>query len=182
MTDLSERIKSLAAGNPRLIIAIDGRAAAGKTTLAKKLAEELKACVVHADDFFLPPFLRTPERYQEPGGNIHYERLKILTDSLKNGRDEEYGIFNCSKMKITENKTVPKNGTVIIEGSYSTHPYLGRYYDLSIFMDIEPEEQKRRLSLRAPESINDFTSKWIPLEEAYFEHFGIKEKCDIVIK
>ncbi|MBS7324987.1 MAG: (d)CMP kinase, partial [Angelakisella sp.] len=37
------------------VIALDGRAAAGKSTLAAALAETLQAAVIHMDDFFLPP-------------------------------------------------------------------------------------------------------------------------------
>ena len=57
------------------VIALDGRAAAGKSTLAAALAETLQAAVIHMDDFFLPPALRTPQRLDRPGGNIHYERF-----------------------------------------------------------------------------------------------------------
>lgn len=37
----------------RAVIAIDGMAASGKSTLAARLAEELDGCVIHMDDFFL---------------------------------------------------------------------------------------------------------------------------------
>lgn len=59
-----------------IVIAIDGPCAAGKSTLAKKLAEEIDGQVVHMDDFFLPGRLRTPARLREPGGNVHYERFQ----------------------------------------------------------------------------------------------------------
>ncbi len=36
----------------RAVIAIDGMAASGKSTLAARLAEELDGCVIHMDDFF----------------------------------------------------------------------------------------------------------------------------------
>lgn len=49
------------------VIAMDGRAAAGKTTLAEELAVTLGGAVVHMDDFFLPGELRTPERLAAPG-------------------------------------------------------------------------------------------------------------------
>lgn len=57
------------------VIAMDGRAAAGKTTLAEELAVTLGGAVVHMDDFFLPGELRTPERLAAPGGNVHAERF-----------------------------------------------------------------------------------------------------------
>ena len=62
-------------GKP-LFIAIDGPAASGKTTLGTALAREYPAVLVHMDDFFLPPALRTPERLDTPGGNVHWERVR----------------------------------------------------------------------------------------------------------
>ena len=62
----------------KCILAIDGRAAAGKTTLANLLQEYFDGAVIHMDDFFLPLELRTKERYATPGGNVHYERFNEL--------------------------------------------------------------------------------------------------------
>ena len=57
------------------VIAIDGRAASGKSTLAEQLSTLLEADVIHMDDFFLQPYQRTPERLAEIGGNVDYERF-----------------------------------------------------------------------------------------------------------
>ena len=63
----------------KILIAVDGNAASGKSTLAARLsayfAPQCSVNVFHMDDFFLPPTLRTPERLGEPGGNVHYERF-----------------------------------------------------------------------------------------------------------
>lgn len=79
MRDSYETLKKSVADNlrdhSRLIVAIDGCCASGKTTLASRLAADLQADLIHMDDFFLPPALRTPMRYEEPGGNVHYERF-----------------------------------------------------------------------------------------------------------
>ena len=79
VSELTEELRVLPTG--MRIIAIDGRCAAGKTTLAARLAKELGGDVIHMDDFFLPLELRTEERFREPGGNVHYERFK--TEVLK---------------------------------------------------------------------------------------------------
>ena len=47
---------------PRCLIAIDGRCASGKSTLAALLARILNAPVVHMDDFYTPHAQKTPER------------------------------------------------------------------------------------------------------------------------
>ena len=50
------------------LVAIDGRCAAGKTTLAGELQAALGCNVVHMDDFYLPFSRRTAERMARPGG------------------------------------------------------------------------------------------------------------------
>ena len=42
----------------RAVMAIDGRCAAGKTTLAHRLAANYAGAVIHMDDFFLPAELQ----------------------------------------------------------------------------------------------------------------------------
>ena len=58
-----------------LLVALDGRCAAGKTTIAAQMARQYGWGVVHLDDFFLQPIQRTPQRMAEPGGNLDRERL-----------------------------------------------------------------------------------------------------------
>ena len=67
----------------RAVIAIDGMAASGKSTLAARLAEELDGCVIHMDDFFLPPELRTQERLSSPGGNVGLTVSKMMGIELE---------------------------------------------------------------------------------------------------
>ena len=61
--EITARARALAeSGACPVVIAVDGMAASGKTTLAGLLAQRLDAAVVHMDDFFLPQGFRTPER------------------------------------------------------------------------------------------------------------------------
>ena len=61
--------------NNLVLAAIDGRCASGKTTLAAQLQQQFDGSVIHMDHFFLRPHQRTPQRYQEPGGNVDRERF-----------------------------------------------------------------------------------------------------------
>jgi len=168
--------------NKDIVISIDGRAAAGKTTAAKALGLIFNANIIHADDFFLPFEMRTAERLNEPGGNIHYERLKWeVADNLKNNTFS-YGKFDCSIGSVTEKITVKKAPVTIIEGAYSAHPYFGDIYDIKVFFDIDDALQKERILKRnGQEMLNRFTETWIPMENRYIQAFSIKEKSDIII-
>ena len=121
VSELTEELRVLPTG--MRIIAIDGRCAAGKTTLAARLAKELGGDVIHMDDFFLPPALRTQERRSEPGGNVHYERfLTEVIPKLASGQAFSYQRFDCSRMAPGDWLPVQNNGFVFVEGAYSCHP------------------------------------------------------------
>lgn len=165
------------------VIAVDGRAASGKTTLARQLSSILEAEVIHMDDFFLPPELRTPSRWTEPGGNVHYERFKTeVLPELKQKKSFSYRRFDCSKMCPGEMRHIAISRWRIVEGAYSLHPEFGDYADLKVFFDISPAEQMKRIRKRNGEQkAQIFAKRWIPMEEKYLRTFNIKAKADIVI-
>lgn len=164
------------------VFAIDGMCGSGKTTIASFLEEKLKARIIHADDFFLPLELRTDERYNEPGGNIHYERMKSEVIEHLN-EDIVYQKFNCKLKKLDGSVSLPTNKITIVEGSYCLNPYFGDYYDMAIFLQVESETQLKRIKNRVPQNIYEmFLSKWIPLEKLYFENLNIKNKCKYTFK
>ena len=164
------------------VIALDGPAASGKTTLAQMLAVLLPADVVHMDDFFLPIPLRTPERFAQPGGNVHYERfLAEVLPALHAPDGFAYRRFDCSVMDFRGERAVGTAPFRIVEGSYSTHPALGDYADIVVFSAVDPDEQMARILRRnGPEKAERFRREWIPLEETYFSACDIRAKADIV--
>ena len=170
--------------NPdKCVVAIDGRCASGKTTLAERLAMVTGAGVVHMDDFFLPKELRTIKRLQEPGGNVHYERFQQeVLPALEQGEDFSYRCFNCSRMTYGQKRQVSGRGIVVVEGTYSCHPKLGEYMAVRVFSDVEGNEQQRRIAARdGEEALTAFRERWIPMEENYFTAYRIRERADIVL-
>ena len=168
--------------NP-FVIAIDGRAAAGKTTFAKNLALLLDTKVIYMDDFFLPKELRTPERLAQPGGNIHYERFahEVLLQ-LRSGLPFEYQIYDCFPEKYIGTSGIPPSQWMIVEGAYSHHQYFGEYMDLRVFADIDQTTQMQRIEEReGKEKAIQFAEKWIPLEEMYFKTFKISEMARVTV-
>lgn len=167
----------------RVLIAIDGRCASGKTTLAKKLNEELSCNVISMDDFFLRPEQRTAGRYDESGGNVDRERfLAEVLQPLQTGNVFSYSPFDCHTMALGEPITVHPNEITIIEGTYSCHPALWEFYDLHIFLTTTPEKQFDRLTKRNGANIQMFREKWIPLEERYFAAYKPDVKCELVFE
>lgn len=167
-----------------LVIAIDGGAASGKTTLANELSERYGGSVIHMDDFFLQPHQRTQERLSEAGGNLDRERFQSeVIPFLRANKFFSYQRFDCSEMALGERISVPKAPLLIVEGSYSHHPAFGNAYDLKIFLRTDAEKQRARiLNRNGKKSYEMFKNRWIPMENRYFEAFSIENKADIVIE
>lgn len=169
-------------GNCPVVIAVDGMAGAGKSTLAGLLQARLDAAVVHMDDFFLPQGFRTPERLRQPGGNVYYERFsEEVLPYLRCGEPFAYRVFDAHAHRYTGTRLVEAKEFLFVEGSYSQHPNFGKIYDLRIFCETDPEEQLRRVTERDPRKKDMFRALWIPMENRYFEAFGIRETSDIVV-
>lgn len=183
MLPLLERLASLPQTDQVRVIAIDGRAASGKSTMAAQLADILGAGVVHMDDFFLPAELRTEERLCSPGGNVHIERFQQdVLPCLASSNAFSYDVFDCARMTLSSKRAVAASPYRVVEGAYCCHPALGDYMDIRVFSDITPETQAKRIRARNGEdAAKAFVSRWIPMEEAYFAAFGIREKADVVL-
>lgn len=166
-----------------LLVALDGRCAAGKTTIAAQLAQKYGWGVVHLDDFFLQPAQRTEQRLAEPGGNLDRERLiREVLLPLSRGADGSYRVFRCAGQDFSPVcRPLPTAPVVVLEGSYACHPDLWPFCGLHLFADISQTEQLNRLALRNRAALDTFRTRWIPMEELYLAHFGIRERCDAVI-
>ena len=185
--DLEAAIKQAKKLRPggRILVAIDGRCASGKTALAESLKNKTGCTVFHMDDYFLRPEQRTPERFKTPGGNVDRERFfSELLAPLKSGKEEvEFRKYDCRTGKLLPAVRVVPGDTVVIEGSYSCHPDLAGEYDIKVFLTVGKDEQARRIEKRNGRSAAAiFQTKWIPLEEEYFRAFGIGPKSDMVFE
>lgn len=161
-----------------ILIVIDGMCAGGKTTLGKLLQERYGGNLFHMDDFFLQSHQRTQARLAEPGGNVDYERFREeIVEHLADEQGLCYGVYDCRKQQITETRQVPWQRITIVEGCYSAHPYFEQVPDLQFFLEVDADEQIRRIRERNGERMLErFQKEWIPMENKYFEAFQIREK------
>ncbi len=179
---IRQAVKPLAGAGP-LLVALDGRCAAGKTTLAAYLQRQTGWGLAHMDHFFLRPQQRTPARLAEPGGNVDRERfLEEVLLPLEAGQAAVYRPFDCHTQSLGEPLRLEPGPVLLVEGSYSCHPALWDRYGLHVFLTVDPEEQLRRIAARnGPAGLEAFRQRWIPLEEGYFEAFALAERCELVL-
>lgn len=177
------RIDRLMAERERVLVAIDGGSASGKTTLGA-LLQSIYACpVFHMDDFFLRPEQRTPERFSEPGGNVDRERfLSEVLLPLREGKAVDYRRFDCKTFTIASPRRIEPGRLNIIEGAYAMHPDLAPYYDLTVFLVVSAEKQRERILKRnAPAHAKQFFDRWIPFEQRYFDALDVRNRCDLIL-
>ena len=180
---LFDLIESEMKKRERTVLAIDGAAASGKTTLAELLKEKYNAAVVHMDDFFLPKDRKTAERLAECDGNIDRERfIAEILPNIGKKSTFEYGKYDCSKGVVTHNVSVEATSLVVVEGVYSMSAYFRDSYDIKVMLTVDSDTQTERLRKRcSPERFDAFINVWLPLEKKYFELGGVSEACDMII-
>ena len=175
-------IEKLLAEKDRVVVAIDGGAASGKTTLAGMLSERYGGAIVHMDDFFLRPEQRTPERFAEAGGNFDRERFtEEVIPYIRKRKAFSYRIFDCSKMCLFGNAEIADSHLVVVEGSYSHHPAFADAFDLRVFLRVDEEKRKQRIIARNGSMSKMFFIRWIPLENRYFSQTDVKGRCDLCV-
>lgn len=166
----------------RVNLAIDGDSAAGKTETARWIGLVYDCNIFHADDFFLPKELRTPERLREPGGNMDRVRFQNeICVPVREGKPFSYRPFNCNTMRQDAPVSVEPKKINVFEGSYTMHPELRDFYDLSVFLSIDPTQQEARILARnGAFMLRSYVERWIPMEKRYHEAMKVKEACDLV--
>lgn len=146
--------------------AIDGPGGAGKSTLAKTLAEHTGATVISMDHFLLPP---EKHRLSAVARNYDLDRfnhevigalivgapINYVKSSILDGNDGP-----------SEKVKVPLDKPVIIDGIYSLEIRFRQAYDFSIFVDADKETLLRRATAIEGSS-GSWLDKWLVGEETY---------------
>jgi uridine kinase len=183
VAQIHTRVTALLSRQERVLIAIDGNSCAGKTTLAAELGALCGANVFHMDDYFLQPHMRTPERLSQPGGNVDAERFlaEVLLPASR-GETAHVQKYDCHEDALLAPVAVLPNRVAVLEGAYSMHPLLTSHYDLRVFCRIDPALQVSRILARnGAEALKVFQSRWIPLENKYFDELQIVSMCDLIV-
>lgn len=179
------------------MVAIDGVDAAGKTTLAAVLAEELrnrKYNVIEAsmDGFHNPREVRyrmgrdSPEGYYRDSFNI--ETLKeVLLEPLGKGEAYRTAVFDYRVDSKTDEKTVsaPVNAILVFEGVFSLRPELVELWDYKIYLDIAVEESISRGVERdlgeKDEIERKYRVRYLPGQQLFKEESRPYETADIIV-
>jgi uridine kinase len=194
-----DRIQAL--GDRRVRVGIDGRTAAGKTTLGHELASLLADAgrvVLRAslDDFKRPWAER--HRYDRVSGEGYYrnafdldairELLLEPADPTGTGR-----VALCSIDPITQvdysgtRVAMPSDGVLVVDGVFALRPELNGHWDLRIWLDIDPEVSVHRGTTRdggrdgpaRAEALH--RERYAPAERLYVAEADPVSRADVII-
>jgi uridine kinase len=118
------------------LIAIDGLPCSGKSTLAKRLREQLNAASIELDEFVLPqPDWPVAIEPAFPFPYIRYTAFVQAVQALAGAGVCSFSPFNWETFDISpELRTVTRETTVIVEGVSSLSPALSPLFDVRVFV------------------------------------------------
>jgi uridine kinase len=185
---LAGAVTSLQLGHPTRV-AVDGRSAAGKTTLADELADVVRGRrreVVRAsiDDFHRPGHKYrsqrggwTPRSYYDEGYDYLAFRDLLLRPLGPGGsrrlRTALFDSFHDAWLP-EEWRTVGDQAVAIVDGAFLLRPELAGHWDYVIWLDIDMETMVERARRRdvawvgSEQAVEErYRRHWIPTHELY---------------
>lgn len=165
-----------------LIISIDGHSTSGKSTLADLIEKLFDAQIFHIDDFFRS--IKQGESQLDYASNIDFERFeREVSTPLLNHQNVEYRAFNCKMQNYMPSMSKTFKKLTVIEGAYSTHPYISNIMDIKVFLKSTYLKQLIKVVKRnGIKHLRVFIKKWIPKERAYFKQYRVEQNADYVFR
>jgi uridine kinase len=185
-----------------LSVGVDGIDAAGKTTLADSLRDELERCgsrVIRAslDGFHNPAEVRHARGNLSPEGYFYdsfdYGALKdslLLPLGKSGGGAYRLRTFDFATDAPVESEILraPKDFILLFDGVFLFRPELLDFWDVKIFLDISFGESLRRALRRdrnlfqgSQEIEERYTRRYLPGQKLYWELCHPKALADLVV-
>ncbi|MFA1542574.1 uridine kinase [Actinomadura monticuli] len=195
---VAERVLRL--GEGRLRVAIDGRTAAGKTSLGHELAERISAAgrpVLRAslDDFKRP--WREAHLYDRTSGEGYYRNAfdytAVTTLLLQpsgprgSGQCALCGIDPLTQRDHSSNVVqAPPDAVLVVDGVFAFRPQINAYWDLRIWLEVDAEVSIQRgiARDRAREGTEAETlhrDRYLPAERLYMAEVDPARLAEVII-
>ena len=155
------------------IIAIDGPAGAGKTTLAGELKRSFsskKVETVHLDDLY--------DGWSNPLNSDLALRVENLIKSFKAGKDHLLDIYDWKLGAFKSQRLVHAEDILIIEGVGSGATALRPHYAALIWINIDDATGLSRVLERDGDSIAPEMKEWQIAQREHFEREKTRENAD----
>jgi uridine kinase len=184
-----------------LRVAIDGPDCAGKSTLADELAAQLAPTwpVLRAsgDDFHQPASVRkrrgdlSPDGYYNDAFDLQAIRDQVLQPLGPHG-DLRYRTcwydYCRDEPALSPPQIASPEAVLLFDGMFLLRPELRPHWDLSIYLEVDPDESVRRALSRDLELFESaenvrrrYTHRYLPAQALYRQDARPQDACDVLI-
>lgn len=175
--ELLERIERIArAAAPRAastrVIAIDGRAGAGKSTLARRLAEHIDAPIVQLEQLY-------------PGWDGLQAGIDLLVEAvlvpLSAGRIAQVPRYDWLVSRFIEPWPLEHPELVIVEGVGAGARVAAAFASLLVWLELDAGLRKERCLARDGEVFRPHWTRWAAQEDVLLAREQTPARADIVV-
>lgn len=173
LPELAAHVAALPARcGPVRLVAVDGHAGAGKTTLAARLAGLLGgAPVVHTDDL---------ATHDEPFGWTGRLAGQVL-GPLRAGAAARHEVYDWNTRQFSGSREVPPAPVVVLEGVGTGRAALRPVLALLLWLEVDPDTARRRGLLRDGPQLAAFWTGWTRDEDAHFAADPSRPYADFLV-
>jgi len=159
------------------IIAIDGRAGAGKTTLANELSLALslhrKVTVIHLDEIYAGWELALSDSLTVS--------LSQILKSISAGNMATFPIYDWAWEQFDSTREIFPCDLIIFEGVGSAQRIVREFTTATIWIDIDPKTGLKRVLDRDGATIKEQMARWQEREEEHFRSDMTRENADFIL-
>lgn len=159
-----------------MIIAVDGRSGAGKTTVALELAALLRrhrtVSLFHLEDIY-------PGWDGLTDGVARY--VGTVLEPLHRGRQAQWTAWDWAAGNDGASRTTAAADVVLVEGVGSAHASALPWVDVVVWVEAPMQQRKRRALERDGDTYAPFWDRWAAQEELLFAGGEAAAAADIVV-
>jgi uridine kinase len=185
---LCERITSLQkATRTPVLVALDGRSGAGKSTVAGQVGAQVGALVIDGDDFYRGG----TDAYWDALGPaekmdlvIDWERQRSLLEQLQRGEAVTWQPYDwdADDGRLGAPVTADPAAVVLLNGAYSARPELSDLYSQRVLLTVAHDVRRERLLHREGERYRtEWEARWSEAEDLYFDVLMPPAVFDLVL-
>lgn len=156
------------------LLAIDGPAGAGKTTLAAKLESEYSAHstvrTIHMDDLY--------DGWDNALGQYLTDTLQMITSAHLAGVDCTIKLFNWHLMKFDREEVITPTDYLILEGVGAAQEIVRKAGAITYWLDIDADTGLLRVLARDGAHIEKEMRQWQIQQSIHFAADKTPENCE----